>query len=553
MVEPHYPESGNQFIDYYTYTPNGIPLKIDPSDVLHTRFGIDPENTRKGMAPLKSLFREVFTDDEAANFSASLLRNMGIPGVIISPGTDNVSVDQTDKLAVKEQFKAKFGGDRRGEPLVMSAKTDIKTFGFSPAEMDLGKLREIPEERVSAILGVPAAVVGFGTGLQQTKVGATMKEMREAAYEDCIIPMQNLFSDELNSQLLPDFEENPDEWEIDFDLSQIRVLQEDENARAERVRGLVKDLLLTQGEGRSELGYEVSPEHDVYLMPFNIMPTPAGDMGKQPEPATPAGNLPPKFCIPVLEIKSVGWRARLVREFNKSLERLTAIFSRELQKVFNNLGDSAADIFEQSAASRDVETLAADTPQTKTNQDSFYADLIANNINSRLLNYDKQYLRVANDVFKTVNSITGLGVNLTDKIELDFIKLGGTRLGLIDLKAQTRDAVFQALESAREAGEGPYQAAIRIRDKVAAGPWSTPTIRANIIARTETKYAQNQSSVRAYKEGGCSQVEIVDGQLPTSDQDCIARNGKIISIEEASTLDEHPNGTLSFTPVIGDL
>lgn len=559
MCEPHIPENGSQFINYYSYYPRGQEVKILPEDIIHIRFGIDPENMRKGLSPLKSLFREIFTDDEAANFSASLLKNMGVPGLVISPGSDGVSINPKDIDTIKQKYKNKFTGDNKGDPLIMTAKTDIKQFGYSPAEMDLSKLREIPEERVTAILGVPAAVVGFGTGLQQTKVGATMRELREAAYEDCIIPMQNLYADELNAQLLPEFEESPEQWAIDFDLSEIRVLQEDENARAERVRGLVKDLIITQGEARADLGYEVRPEHDIYLMPFNIVPVPAGSISEPIEQAPQ--EQPPKFFIPVfksvpdcnqLKMRS-DWKQQLVRGFNRSLEKLSAIFSRELQKVFNDIGDQAAEIFEDIIADRGIERLSAHEPQKKDAIDEFFADMIVDGINPQYFDYKRQYLRVANDTFDTINSITGLGVNLTDKVETEIVSIGGTRKGLVDLNSQTKAAVFKALTEARESGEGPYQAALRIRDQVAAGPWSSSAIRSKVIARTETKYAQNQSSILAYKEGGIAQVEIVDGQLPTSDAECIARNGQIISMEEAGRLDDHPNNTLSLTPVIGGI
>ena len=554
MIEPHFPESSTKYIDYYNYSPQGINIPVDPSDVIHVRFGIDPYNTRKGMSPLKSLFREIFTDDEAANFSASLLRNMGIPGLIISPGSDNVAATPADVEAIKKKFKEKFGRDCRGEPLIMTTKTDVKQFGFSPGDMDLSKLREIPEERVTAILGVPAAVVGFGTGLQQTKVGATMKELREAAYEDCIIPMQNLFADEINTQLLPDFEENLDQWKIDFDLSKIRVLQEDENAKAERMRGLVKDAVVTQGEARRELGFEVKPEHNVYLMPFNITAIPAGDltgMSEQPAPQ----NAGKSFILPILfnpEKKSVGWKRRLISEFEKSHARLSNIFSRELRKTFDSLGDQAAEAWERIVRTRGVESLSFSGVEKKDQIDDLYVELLMGELDTDVLDYSPHYLRTAIETFETIKTITGLGVNLTDENEARIMALGGTRKGLVDIDQQTKDVIFKALKEARDAGEGAYQAALRIRDMVAAGPWSNSSIRSKVIARTETKYCQNQSSLEAYRSGGITQVEIVDGQLPASDEECINRNGRIIPIDEAENLEEHPNGTLSWTPVIGE-
>ena len=85
MMEPRWPTDGSAYLTHYDYTPSGVTIRIDPADVIHVRDGLDPKNTRKGLSPLASLLREIFTDNEAANMTASLLANMGVPGLIVSP------------------------------------------------------------------------------------------------------------------------------------------------------------------------------------------------------------------------------------------------------------------------------------------------------------------------------------------------------------------------------------------------------------------------------------------------------------------------------------
>jgi phage portal protein BeeE len=84
------------FIGWYEYTVDGVVYEDRPEDVVHFRHGIDPNNPRKGLSPLASLFREIFTDDEAANFTASLLRNLGVPGVVISPANTTAGKPRQD-------------------------------------------------------------------------------------------------------------------------------------------------------------------------------------------------------------------------------------------------------------------------------------------------------------------------------------------------------------------------------------------------------------------------------------------------------------------------
>jgi phage portal protein BeeE len=46
---------------------------------------MDPRETRRGLSPLGSLVREVAIDEHASNFTAAILKNLGIIGLIVSP------------------------------------------------------------------------------------------------------------------------------------------------------------------------------------------------------------------------------------------------------------------------------------------------------------------------------------------------------------------------------------------------------------------------------------------------------------------------------------
>ena len=273
LMTPKWPRDGSAFLTHYEYRPGGgAPVRLEPEDVIHFAWGMDPKNPRKGWNPLRSVLREIFTDDEAANFTATLLRNLGVPGAIISPKDKDVVLDKEDRTLVKENFRQAFGGDRRGDVMVASAMTDVKIMSWSPQQMDLAKIRQIPEERVTAVLGIPAAVVGLGTGLEQTKVGATMKELREQAYESGIIPLQRLIATQLQRQLLPDFDDRST-LTVGFDLRNVRVLQEDENDRHKRLR---EDMLaggIMRSEFRKATGHVAEDVDEVFLIPINVIAT----------------------------------------------------------------------------------------------------------------------------------------------------------------------------------------------------------------------------------------------------------------------------------------
>jgi HK97 family phage portal protein len=254
------PGSSASFIDYYEYLVDGEPIKLDPKYVIHFRNGLDPENPRLGYSPLRSVLREVFTDNEAATFTASLLRNMGVPGLMVSPES-GLSINLAEAEETKDDLIERFTGDRRGEPLVMTTPTKIEQFGFAPDQLLLRDLRQIPEERISAVTGVPAVVAGLGAGLARSTF-TNMAEAREAAYESGLIPAQKILGEDIRFQLLPLFGEDPFKFRFGFDLSKVRVLQEDLFRQAQRHDLGVQGGWETVLEARRAMGLEVDEARD---------------------------------------------------------------------------------------------------------------------------------------------------------------------------------------------------------------------------------------------------------------------------------------------------
>ena len=258
LIGPVWSRSGGgKFIDHYDYNPDGMgKQKVEVEDVVHLRVGLDPRNPRKGLSPIKAALREVLTDEEASAFSAFLLGNMGVPGGVISPKSTDVQMSGDDIEELKNYMKTGFTGKKRGNWMVLGAPTEVKQFGFDPNRLMLGPLRDISEERICAMLGVPAAVVGFGAGLQSTKVGATMRELVKLAKVNCIEPTQSTIARQLGRQLLPDFEPEPRSFRVSYDNSGVSMFLEEVDAVAKRAVELYQGQLATRDEGRRMVGLD---------------------------------------------------------------------------------------------------------------------------------------------------------------------------------------------------------------------------------------------------------------------------------------------------------
>jgi phage portal protein BeeE len=263
-------------LNYYAYRPGyGPEIKLSVDDVVHFRFGMDPQNILRGFSPLAAVMREVYIDDQAANFTAAILKNLGIIGVIFSPKEGTIPKDQAE--ALKAYVQGNFTGEKRAQAMMFTGGMDAKLLQYNLQGFDVGPIRDIVEERVSAALAIPAAVIGFGTGLQQTKVGATMREMVKLAWQGGIEPNQAIMADELDRSLLPEFQKNTDLFRAHFDTSQVEALTESPTERTTRVLLLVDKNVIKVTQAQRELGYPVDPSQDKYareLTPPTASPAP---------------------------------------------------------------------------------------------------------------------------------------------------------------------------------------------------------------------------------------------------------------------------------------
>lgn len=506
LVEPKYPDDGSAYLSHYEYRPGGgTPIRVEPRDVVHFRNGLDPANPRKGRSPLSSLLREIFTDDEAAAYTAALLRNMGGPGVIISID-DGAALSQEEADRIKTDYEARFGGDNRGRVLVIGTKATVDLPGFSPQQMDLAQLRKMPESRIAAIYGAAAMVVGLEVGLEHS-IYANYAEAREALYESNIIPTQRLFAADLDTQLLPDFGD-PARQEVVFDNANVRVLQPDMDKLYERLDRVVRGGILTPNEAREKMGWDKLPGGDVVYLPIAVTPTDPADLLPPesvdvvppvlPEPAPlralpqPAKGREQKAAAHNLAAGLTRLRARhqgpLERDLARYLEgqRARVLAALSAQETASRGADAAQGVEVKLLSWRDLFDAVAETRSL-----------------TRVL--ERWYRRVLTGVHSLSEDALGVSWELDDTVTRDFLARAGEQIK--DITTHTQEAIAAALQDGQAAGEGIPQLAARIE---ALTQFGKP--RATLIARSELGSASNRAAITAYTASAVVHgVEIFDG------------------------------------------
>jgi len=573
LVTPKWPDGGSEFISHYEYRVGGEKKRLEVDDVVHIRHGVNPHNPRKGVSPVHSAIRAIWADMEAEEFIASMLRNQGMPGLVISPDGD-VEVGEDDMQEFKNYIEREFGGSNRGKPLVASAKTKVDRVSWSPREMDLTAATDRFEERVCALLGIPAAVVGFSAGLQQTKVGATMGEMRELAWLNGIIPIQENIQGEINNALLPLFRRS-NNLRVRFDRSDVAALADDRNALVTRLNTAVQGGWMTVAAAKREMGIEPENGDDVYLRGLNILSVPIGRSGPTSRPAPAGGGSDDdggddedkskarrKDCDHTPFEHRMTERER--REATEGQRRFMVAQESDLPGLEDMMRERLMDFLTNTLGARAVEASGPVLEERfkQTAEDESIVERIMQAmamegiIETHRQIYEAVYLEVANATAAHMDML-GLATDLPDPVQRAILATGGRRAGLVDLNAQTRDRLFRALETARAEGEGVDAIVRRIRDDIPAGRWSSAELRARTIARTETKHAQRASSIEMARSQGSVRMRIFDDRTGFSSVDpshdiCQDLDGRVVSVEEAEELMalEHPNGTRDAVPII---
>lgn len=334
---PHYciepVGEGDAFIAYYRYRVGGQEFRLDPRDVDHVRFGLDPRDPRKGMSPIRALLRELYTDEEAARFSAAILHNVGFPGAVIIPG-QGVEVGEEDRKEIKARFSEDFGGDGRGRAIVLSANAEVKFLAWSPKEIDLSSFRDVAEERVAASLGIPANVIGFGTGLQQVRVGATLIESRAMALEDALLTFLEAMALADTATLLPEFVDEAElpRYELGWDLSRIASLSKMQMQRAELEATLVRARIKRVDEARRTLGLPPVGGSDGG---FQASPGVGGDGGAPPQAAdqAPSAGLAPRELAVVEQVRTGRTNKAIADALRTSERTVERVIASAMRKV----------------------------------------------------------------------------------------------------------------------------------------------------------------------------------------------------------------------------
>ena len=222
-------------------------------------------------------------------------------------------------------------------------------------------IHDYVEAAVCRIYKLPAAVVQFGLGIEATTQNATLMQYEKQAWETGLIPVGDPMGRQMGRQLLPAFGLDTDTHRLRLDYSHVEVLQEAEDAKADRIRKDFESGLITRATALDARGYEVKPTDHVRHLPLSVVEVPDGltqlEVDEQRREALPEPTVtvePPedsdaeKSMDGSIKALTTRQRQALLRAFNDDFEQDAGAFAAELEEAFGDLGKAA------EAAAREV-------------------------------------------------------------------------------------------------------------------------------------------------------------------------------------------------------
>lgn len=250
----------SKLVTHYEYGPPGSTFtRLELNQVVHIRQAIlNPRERRLGMSPLAAELRDICSDNELANWLAPLLRNGATPSHLLIPKQETEDPTPAQRETIRTRWQ-QFLRDRRGEVEVAPFPMDIHKLSWSPNELGIDKMQQIPLVRLCAALGGDPMVFGFPSA---TKTYSNYAEALDAFGKQTVIPTLERWARQITQQCIEDFFGigAKGKYRLGWDYSGVSWLQDEKDDLHDRVRQDFMADLIDRARAKEIIGEKPLPE-----------------------------------------------------------------------------------------------------------------------------------------------------------------------------------------------------------------------------------------------------------------------------------------------------
>lgn len=267
------------YIRGYQYEIGADKSFLPANDVIHLKTR-NPRDDFYGLPPLAVAAGRVDVDNFMRQFTASFFQNAGVPSGLLN--IMHKANDQ-ERAMIQQRFKGQYGGPAGWHRLMV---IDGQSATYTPMGLPLGErgvameaLDAINEARIAMCYAVPLSIIGAKLGMASSSYANRLADQK-FFWDNTLAPIYRELAACLTLDLVPEFDGVD---YVEFDMSDVRALQEDQDAKHKRNRDDMLAGGISVEEFRVETGRDpkFNPKHTLVL-PANLVREPV-----VPEEPTP--------------------------------------------------------------------------------------------------------------------------------------------------------------------------------------------------------------------------------------------------------------------------
>ena len=230
-----------KYVRGFVYMGNLGPVAYTANEMIWIRY-FNPLEEHAGLSPMAPLRLSVDMGMDATRFNRNFFKNSAQPDLIFTT-EETMSDEEVDEFYERWEKRYKGPGNAH-RPAIANFIKDIKTLGMSHREMEFIQGLRWSLEDVSRTYGVPMPLLSDFQRATFSNVNAAERLF----WRNTMVPEMVLLVEQLNQKLLPLL--GYPNLRLEFDLSSVEALREDQMARVDRDVKLLDRGVLTINEVR---------------------------------------------------------------------------------------------------------------------------------------------------------------------------------------------------------------------------------------------------------------------------------------------------------------
>ncbi len=260
----------------------GKEFDISNDDIVHFR-GYNPESPFVGLSPLETLRRTLAEEYAAGEYREGYWANAArMSGIIKRPLAAPEWGPDARRRFIEEFEQLYSGAAGSGRTAVLEEGMEWERMSFSAQESEYMEGRKLTREECARAYHIPPPMVG----ILDHATFSNISEQTKMLYRDTLGPWLRMIQDDVNVQLLPDFDVD-EELYVEFNIMEKLAGSFEEQSAA--LQSAVGGPWMTRNEARGRMNLPSLDGADELIVPLNVV-TGGQASPQDAEPDNPGGR-----------------------------------------------------------------------------------------------------------------------------------------------------------------------------------------------------------------------------------------------------------------------